>query len=582
MMGALTNMNQALNFRQEDMSQLIRWGHWFTFLNIVICLVIGSGYPILSDWPSTFLGRFYAIASTLGQFAFLTFLLYIIIAFPLTFILRSYRQLRLIFVLIATLGLTILCCDLVLFAQFKLHLSRYVIDLLLSDEYEGSIFNGYLLCLLFIAIFLFEYLLATLSWRKLRSLHKRKVSIAVPIVALCIGSFLFSHLVHIWADANFYRPITMQRKNLPLSYPLTARHLLGKYGLIDESSYQQRLLEQGDPFSMSIEYPLQKIRYQTQQPNPYNILLVTINGIKLPTYAVDMPILSQFAQNNLNFTAHLSAGIDDEIGAFSLFYGIAPNFYDAVIVGRKHAVFMDALADRNYQVGFFSMKGFNSPLYRQALLSDFTVPSPHFYDENDLFVEWKNWLARRQEQQPWFSYLTLDVDDSNNYAQKTQQINQVLTSILTQLSERQLMNNTVVVITSNHAYQYDQNATYGKAQLQVPLMIHWPGEAPRQIAAPTGHIDITRTLLQNVLAVENTPSYYTQGANLFTPNLPYHWLYAGDNKNLVVVTNEHIIRLERRGKYTVYNHQYQRLDDIKLPVSELFKLLKESRRFAVH
>ncbi|XPE44711.1 DUF3413 domain-containing protein [Shigella flexneri] len=31
-------------------------------------------------------------------------------------------------------------------------------------------------------------------------------------------AFIASHVVYIWADANFYRPITMQRANLPLSY----------------------------------------------------------------------------------------------------------------------------------------------------------------------------------------------------------------------------------------------------------------------------------------------------------------------------------------------------------------------------
>ncbi len=45
--------------------------------------------------------------------------------------------------------------------------------------------------------------------------------------------FISSHLIYIWADANFYRPITMQRANLPLSYPMTARRFLEKHGLLD-------------------------------------------------------------------------------------------------------------------------------------------------------------------------------------------------------------------------------------------------------------------------------------------------------------------------------------------------------------
>jgi membrane-anchored protein YejM (alkaline phosphatase superfamily) len=37
----------------------------------------------------------------------------------------------------------------------------------------------------------------------------------------------------------------MQRANLPLSYPMTARRFLEKHGLLDAQDYQRRLVEQG-------------------------------------------------------------------------------------------------------------------------------------------------------------------------------------------------------------------------------------------------------------------------------------------------------------------------------------------------
>lgn len=57
---------------------------------------------------------------------------------------------------------------------------------------------------------------------KLRSLTRRR-HFAKPLAAFFFICFIASHVVYIWADANFYRPITMQRANLPLSYPMTAR-----------------------------------------------------------------------------------------------------------------------------------------------------------------------------------------------------------------------------------------------------------------------------------------------------------------------------------------------------------------------
>ncbi|STI84969.1 putative sulfatase [Escherichia coli] len=60
---------------------------------------------------------------------------------------------------------------------------------------------------------------------KLRSLTRRR-RFARPLAAFLFIAFIASHVVYIWADVNFYRPITMQRANLPLSYPMTARRFL--------------------------------------------------------------------------------------------------------------------------------------------------------------------------------------------------------------------------------------------------------------------------------------------------------------------------------------------------------------------
>ncbi len=92
-------------------------------------------------------------------------------------------------------------------------------------------------------IFLVEMLFATWSWQKLRSLNRR--SFGKPLAALFICAFFASHLLYIWADANFYRPITMQRANLPLSYPMTARRFLERHGLLDAQEYQRRLVQTG-------------------------------------------------------------------------------------------------------------------------------------------------------------------------------------------------------------------------------------------------------------------------------------------------------------------------------------------------
>ena len=93
-------------------------------------------------------------------------------------------------------------------------------------------------------------------------LFPRRRRFARPLAAFLFIAFIASHVVYIWADANFYRPITMQRANLPLSYPMTARRFLEKHGLLDAQEYQRRLIEQGNPDAVSVQYPLSELRYR--------------------------------------------------------------------------------------------------------------------------------------------------------------------------------------------------------------------------------------------------------------------------------------------------------------------------------
>ena len=80
----------------ERVSRLVSWGHWFAFFNIILAMLIGTSFIAQSPWPETFLGQAYLIISWIGHFSFLVFALYILILFPLTFIIPSRKLLRLI------------------------------------------------------------------------------------------------------------------------------------------------------------------------------------------------------------------------------------------------------------------------------------------------------------------------------------------------------------------------------------------------------------------------------------------------------------------------------------------------------
>lgn len=96
---------------REKVSQMVSWGHWFALFNILLSLVIGSRYLFIADWPTTLAGRIYSYVSIIGHFSFLVFATYLLILFPLTFIVGSQRLMRFLSVILATAGMTLLLID---------------------------------------------------------------------------------------------------------------------------------------------------------------------------------------------------------------------------------------------------------------------------------------------------------------------------------------------------------------------------------------------------------------------------------------------------------------------------------------
>jgi len=471
---------------REKVSQMISWGHWFALFNILLGLGLGSRYLFVSDWPSSFEGRVYALVSWLGHFSFVGFAAYLLIVFPLTFVVMSQRLLRFLSAILATIGLTLLLVDTEVFTRFHLHINPVVWDLVVNPG-EGELARDWQLMFICVpVIFLIEMLFGTWAWQKLRSLNRR--SFAKPLVALFICCFVASHLMYIWADANFYRPITMQRSNLPLSYPMTARKFLEKHGLLDAQAYKQRLIEQGDPEALSVEYPLNSINVR-DNGSGYNLLMIVVDGLQASTLSKDMPILSKFAEQNVNFAQHYSSGNLNETGLFGLFYGISPTYLDGIIGSRKPSALISTLAQQNYEFGLFSSDGFNSRLYRQALLSDFSLPAPVQQDDAQTTQQWQLWLKERTNR-PWFSYLSYDATSAalaqklpkgssqRSYQQAATQVDQQINDVLQTLQERGELDKTVVIITASQGVDFNSDAdALSRDKIQVPLIIHWPAAA---------------------------------------------------------------------------------------------------------
>ncbi|WP_105465654.1 LPS biosynthesis-modulating metalloenzyme YejM [Escherichia coli] len=575
---------------REKVSQMVSWGHWFALFNILLSLVIGSRYLFIADWPTTLAGRIYSYVSIIGHFSFLVFATYLLILFPLTFIVGSQRLMRFLSVILATAGMTLLLIDSEVFTRFHLHLNPIVWQLVINPDENEMARDWQLMFISVPVILLLELVFATWSWQKLRSLTRRR-RFARPLAAFLFIAFIASHVVYIWADANFYRPITMQRANLPLSYPMTARRFLEKHGLLDAQEYQRRLIEQGNPDAVSVQYPLSELRYRDMGTGQ-NVLLITVDGLNYSRFEKQMPALAGFAEQNISFTRHMSSGNTTDNGIFGLFYGISPSYMDGILSTRTPAALITALNQQGYQLGLFSSDGFTSPLYRQALLSDFSMPSVHTQSDEQTATQWINWLGRyAQEDNRWFSWVSFNgtnIDDSNQqafarkYSRAAGNVDDQINRVFNALRDSGKLDNTVVIITAGRGIplsEEEETFDWSHGHLQVPLVIHWPGTPAQRINALTDHTDLMTTLMQRLLHVSTPASEYSQGQDLFNPQRRHYWVTAADNDTLAITTPKKTLELNNNGKYRTYNLRGERVKDEKPQLSLLLQVLTDEKRF---
>lgn len=597
-------MVDSENTYSDKVSKLITWGHWFSFFNIVAAMLIGTRYISQSPWPETLLGQTYLVLNWIGHFGFLVFGFYILVLFPLTFITPSQRLMRILSVIIATAGMTLLLLDTYAYQNLHLHITPLVWDMLLNNDKSNLNTQWQYLFILVPVIFLLQLSLSEWVWNKLRKLAHKHVG--RPFAITFAVAFIGSHLIHTWADASAYGPVTAQRATFPLSYPMTARSFLEKHGFIDRDALAKQIQEEGTGAAKeAMRYPLEPIKFKSKQTG-YNLQIIMIDSLRADTLNhTDTPNLTRFAQNNLNFNNHYSAS-NNPTSLFGLFYGLPGNYVDNFRNSEIESPILAELHHRDYQFGLFSGDDFTSSLYKQIIFTKGEIgESKEKMSDSKAITQWNNWFKAQTSDKPWFSYLELtsvseydatspiSTDNSDqsvfevNYRKAVKKTDQQLKAVLNTLKQSPDWENTIVVITSNHGMEFDETNTnswgsstnFSKYQLRVPMLIHWPEVEPELIMTRSSHLDLAPTLMESFLKTTTPSENYSSGLNLLTQDNERNWLLAGDRKNIALITDTNTVVIDTFGNYKVYDENYNRLTDEKPKLSLLMQGISELKRF---
>ena len=163
-MNSFSNFGKYFTYKDE-VSRTISWGHWFTFLNIFLTILLGSAYILYSpNTDYTSLGNFYLIISWFGHFSCLTFLLYMLLLFPFSFI-GSLRFYRIFAVTMAVILLAIMLVDIKIYQQIKIHLSLSVLELFFEQEGFSTGINFNFLYIAIPVLILIECYFSHLAWK---------------------------------------------------------------------------------------------------------------------------------------------------------------------------------------------------------------------------------------------------------------------------------------------------------------------------------------------------------------------------------------------------------------------------------
>lgn len=379
------------------------------------------------------------------------------------------------------------------------------------------------------------------------------------VLACALLSF---HSMHIWADAVGYEPFLEQTEVLPVRYAATAKRLLRANG-VNVSLLQSTDADEAQQ-KKPLSYPLQPLNCGTPEHRP-NVVVIVIDSWRFDALDARVtPNIERFARRSVRFMNHYSGGNATRIGLFSLFYSIPGTYWHRMLAARQGPVVIEHLAAIGYDVRAFRSAPLYSPEFDRTVFaqidavrmrSDGNGPADR---DRDLTNDFISYLDGRRGSAPFFALLFYDSphgfahpDDYaapfqpatrhvnylqlhratdpvpllNRYRNSLHYVDSLVGEALAALESRGLLDNSVVIVTSDHGQEFNDNgqnywghaSNFTRFQTGVPLLLSAPGLEPRVLRHRTTHFDVMPTVLRDYLGCDTPFPAYSVGHPLYEP-----------------------------------------------------------------
>lgn len=535
----------------------IRAVSWLMLLNVVLITFISLGFTQYFSSPVGLLDGAYQVGllpAVWGLYAFVGLLLFL----PLTLIPYASWPLQVLTIAAAGNLAVLVFIDSYIYDIYNYHINWFFIEAFWADE-GGEFFDislkTYLIFSSVAALIAFvEFFFLWLVNRKILS-RKGFKSAGWLLAIFVFLNILFINVTHSLAYAQNYMPITSLSGHVPFYFPMHSRHI-AKSTALNEMAVDTKSIDDSN-----IVYPKQPMQC-VQGENKPNILLVVLESWRADTMTQEVsPNTYDLAQNALWFKDHHSSGSVTTRGIFSLMYGLAPTYMDNVVAnnGVGGPVLLNQLKDSGYEFGIYP----SGDITRIKLTDTSFLPvrdDVHHGEGKDTIEKDQDVLDKMiskldRTESPVFGFMFFNsthylyyypeefekftptekpslVDFKagkdpepylNRYRNSVYFVDDLIGQLIDKLKASGQYENTILIITSDHAEEFGDtsptrfghgsNFTYH--QTQVPLVIRWPGKEARSFEHRTASIDVSATLIDELLNCDQPISNYSNGESLF-------------------------------------------------------------------
>ena len=496
---------------------------------------------------------------------------------------RLNRLARGMFIGLATFTSLLLYIDMMVYNLYRFHINGIVLNMFFGKG-GGEIFNFSIM--LYIPIVLSCLLVIggySLIWHLLKRYEKvlsRKL--LGSMACFLIGTTLYAHGYHIYAEFNNQVSVQKSRRLLPYYFPTSANGLLLKNGFVPSVKPQDIDISTN---SSEINYPIHALQTENMDTLK-NVVFILIDSWNPRAFTKEcMPNIYEYASKNIRYDNHWGCSNGTKSSVFGLFFGLSSYYWDMFDTNRVSPLLVDRLLDLDYSFHVYPSAQLYDPPFARVIFNKIEDVRTETEGKTSLERDERitsDFIAslenHQQSDKPFFSFLFYDLPHSfelpedklhafqptwkyanysalnndmdplpfwNLYRNTCYQVDAIIGQVFDALEKYNMVDNTIVILTGDHGQEFNENkknfwghnGNFSTSQIAVPLVCHFPGREPEIFTHRTTHYDLVPTLMKNYLGVDNDLSDYSMGF-LLDDNSNRHWHIVGSELNYAFITEE--------------------------------------------